>query len=195
MKRILIIALAFVAFAFTSCQKEPIGGTAVQDASGQWYITRQVVYSDGTVEDLFGPDNLDWFGKHMMLTYNTSDNESDKLFVDDLGEWYSPDDGMYLDFKVKATVDLSSLTISGSALENYYEDNTVDIQGAILKDAAKSAGGMPVDSIWMTVKISDDDYAAIMTEMYQYYGYDVTFEQWDHFLISGIRYTGFTADE
>ena len=43
---------------------------------------------------------------------------------------------MYLDFKVKAKVDLANLTFSADAAENFYEDNTVDIQGGIIKKEA-----------------------------------------------------------
>ena len=38
MKKILTIALALVSLAFISCQKDPIGGTATQEVSGQWYV-------------------------------------------------------------------------------------------------------------------------------------------------------------
>ena len=193
MKRILIIALAFVALAFTSCKKEPVGETAVKDASGDWYVKRVVVYADGEKEDIFGPDGMEYTDMFHLITYNTADNTSDEIFIDEQGEFYYKNYAMFLDFKVKAKVDLNTLEFSASAAENYYEDNTVDIQGKIIKNGAMSAGGKPIDSIFMTVKLSDDDYAGILDQLYgQPAG---TFEQWDHYEITGVRYTGFVADE
>ena len=197
MKRLFIIALAIISFAIASCQKAPeVGGTAVQEASGDWFVNRYMVMDDGTIMDYFGPEWIDFFdgktGKFHLITYNTSDNKADELFIDEQGEFYYRNMAMYLDFKVKAKVDLANLTFSADAAENFYEDNTVDIQGGIIKNGALSAGGKPIDSIWMTVKISDDtDYAATLNKLYggEY------FDQWDHYLITGVRYTGFEADE
>ncbi len=192
MKRILTIALAFVALAFTSCQKDPIGGTAVEAASGEWYVKAYAVFEDGSMEDVYGDD---WFGvldKFHLLTYNTSDNTDDVLYVDDLAVLY--DTGYFSateDFKVRANVNLSDLTFSATGAVNEYGDNTVDIQGGILKDAAKNASGMPVDSIWMTVKVEGSNAAAVMN----YYWGEEYLTQWDHYLITGTRYTGFALDE
>ena len=71
--------------------------------------------------------------------------------------------------------------------------NTIsDIEGGIIKDGAKTAQGKPIDSIWMTVKISDDtDYAAWL---HDYYGGEY-FTQWDRYLITGVRYTVLEEDD
>lgn len=192
MKKISII-VAFFALIFTSCQQLPeVGGTAVQDASGDWYVKRYMVYEDGSMEDYFGPDWMEYTDKFHLITYNTSDNKADELFIDEQGEFYYKNMAMYLDFKVKAKVDLANLTFSADAAENFYEDNTVDIQGGIIKNGALSAGGKPIDSIWMTVKLSDDDYASIMDQLFEVD--PGSFPQWDHYLITGVRYTGFEAD-
>ncbi len=192
MKRILTIALAFVALAFTSCQKDPIGGTAVEAASGEWYVKAYAVFEDGSMEDVYGDDWFDVLDKFHLLTYNTSDNTDDVLYVDDLAVLY--DTGYFSateDFKVRTNVNLSDLTFSATGAVNEYGDNTVDIQGGILKDAAKNASGMPVDSIWMTVKIEGSNAAAVMN----YYWGEEYLTQWDHYLITGTRYTGFALDE
>ena len=192
MKRILIVALAFFAFALASCEKAPIGGTAVQDASGQWYVKRVMQFADGSTEDYFGPDWLEMVDKVHMLTYNTSANDPDSLFLEDLGYFYAKSMNMYLDFKVKVKYDPATMTFSATEAPNYYEDNTVDIEGGIIKDGAKTAQGKPIDSIWMTVKISDDtDYAAWLND---YYGGEY-FTQWDRYLITGVRYTGLEEDD
>ena len=191
MKKI-IIALAVVALALVSCQKAPVGGTATQDASGQWYVTRLCEFSDGTTEDYFGPDWLDYAGKHHMLTYNTASNAQDTIFIEDLGCFYYKSLKMYLDFKVKAKFDPATLTFSATDAENYYEDNTVTLTGGIIKDGARTAQNKPIDSIWVRIKISDDtDYAAWLNE---YYGGEY-FDQWDGYLITGVRYTGLEEDD
>lgn len=192
MKRILTIALAFVALAFTSCQKDPIGGTAVEAASGEWYVKAYAVFEDGSMEDVYGDDWFDVLDKFHLLTYNTSDNTDDVLYVDDLAVLY--DTGYFSateDFKVRTNVNLSDLTFSATGAVNEYGDNTVDIQGGILKDAAKNASGMPVDSIWMTVKVEGSNAAAVMNDYWK----EEYLTQWDHYLITGTRYTGFALDE
>lgn len=192
MKKILTIALAFAALAFTSCQKEPIGGTAVESASGEWYVKAYAVFEDGSMEDVYGNDWFDMMDKFHLLTYNTSDNTDSVLYVDDLAVLYS---SSYFDatedFKVRTNVNLSDLTFSATGAINEYGGNAIDIQGGILKDAAKNASGMPVDSIWMTVKVEGSEAAATMN--YYFGGEYLT--QWDHYLITGTRYTGFALDE
>lgn len=192
MKRILTIALAFAALALTSCQKEPVGGTAVEAASGEWYVKAYAVFEDGSMEDVYGADWFGVFDKFHLLTYNASDNTDGVLYVDDLAVLYSTE---YFnateDFKVKTNVNLSDLTFSATGAVNEYGGNAIDIQGGILKNAAKNASGMPVDSIWMTVKVEGSEAAATMN----YYWGDEYLTQWDHYLVTGTRYTGFALDE
>ena len=184
MKKLVTLAFAAIALLSISCQKDPIGGTAVQDASGQWYVKRYIVLQDGSIEDPFG-----YYGyqpkPYLMLTYNTAANKADELFVDDLGEYYYKSWGMYLDFKVKTKVDLNTLKFSATAAENEYEDEAVTIEGQILKNAAKTAGGMQRDSIWMKVTHEGDTFIEDVMEI----------PGFDYYLITGVRYTGFEADE
>ncbi len=193
MKRILTIALAFAALAFTSCQKDPIGGTAVEAASGEWYVKAYAVFEDGSMEDVYGPDWLGYLDKFHLLTYNTSEDKDNVIFIDDVN-MVLYQSGLFPsseDFKCLANVNLSDLTFSASGAANYYGDNTIDVQGAILKDAALNASGKPVDSIWMTVKVGGSEAAAYLNE---YWGGEYL-TQWDHYLITGTRYTGFALDE
>lgn len=184
MKKIFIITLAIISSALISCQKESIGGTAVEDASGQWYVKRYLVFTDGSVVDGFGEFGYQ-LKPYLLLTYNTSDNKADELFVDDLGEFYYAGWGMRLDFKVKTKVDLKTLKFSAIGAENLYEDALVNIEGQILKGVAKTAGGAPRDSIWMKVTHEGDTFVEEGFEL----------EGFDHYLITGVRYTGFEADE
>lgn len=200
MKRIFIITLALVALVFTSCKKDPIGGTAVQAASGQWDVSRYFVTTSGElVEPLWFPDEdgsiVSYPNKFMMLTYNNNKNEADKLYIDDLGyykKWSDPDYGdiiaLYMEFKAVLNLDANALTFSADEAENEYEPvPLLNVQGAIVKDAAKTAGGTSRDSIWVSFKIDDPDIAAIIKEALEV-------ENFDHFLITGVRHTGFEKD-
>ena len=200
MKRIVIIALAVFAFAFASCQKDPIGGTAVQDASGQWYATWYFVTTSGElVEPLEIPSyGLKFNNTNLFLTYNTADNEPDKLFLDDLNaayQWKDPDYGtiikMYMDFKVKANLDPATLKFSAAEAENLYEENTLTLEGGIIKNGAKSAQGKPLDSIWISYKINEEGLQEWIEDPEDGLGVD----GFDHFLITGKTYTGFAEDE
>ena len=184
MKKIFTLALALVSLALMSCQKDPIGGTAVQDASGQWYVKRYVAFTDGSVQDLFGEAGYQ-DAPYLLLTYNTAADKADELFIDDLNEYYYSRWEMFLDFKVKAKVDLKTLKFSATGAENLYEEAPVDIEGQILKDVSKTAGGAPRDSIWMKVRHQGDTFIEEGFEM----------EGFEYYLITGVRYTGFEADE
>lgn len=166
-----------VLVAFTSCEKEEIGNTATVEMAGDWYVTVDAVDEAGAVvyedADLFG------MGRIHMLTFNTADNVSNEMMVSDLGNFW--------DFKVKVNCDPGNLTFSTNTtadnnLVDGYEDINVTISGGkIMPGAAHLASGVATDSIVFYVSFSDDEYP----EAYGYANYRV----------SGIRYSGFTADE
>ena len=67
MKKVLYLATMLLCMAFTSCQKEDIGGTATESLAGVWYVQANVVNGDGSVtEDPYG------LGRFQIMTYNTS---------------------------------------------------------------------------------------------------------------------------
>lgn len=168
-KFFILILLAFV--VFQSCKKDDIGGTATEAAAGEWFVTADAIKADGSIfeEDLFG------LGHFLLATYNTSDNSTDKLWIDDNKNFW--------EFKGVTKVDVNALTFSGDNVNNVSiagETFTIT-NGKILKGAATTPSGMPADSIVFEVKFSDDTYPAK-------YGYD-------RYRIGGYRYTGLTNDE
>ena len=175
MKKIFTIALAVISLALMSCQKDPIGGTAAQAISGEWYVYGYVVDEAGTILDETFVTDAFGVGKIHVVTYNTSANETNQIFISDLGNFW--------DFTVKVACDLNALTFGNSAeADNYaYESKVMVKNGKITKDGAMSAGGKPIDAIEFEVGFDDDPYPAK-------YGYD-------HYKFIGTRYTGFVADE
>lgn len=174
MKKVLYLATLLFCAAFTSCEKEEIGGTATESIAGDWYVTVNPVDEDGNeipeYEDLFG------LGRIHVLTYNTSGNTSDQLYVDDLGEFW--------EFKVKATSDINAMTFNtnGAIANEAYEDCDVTItDGKVLPKAGRQNNGSPADSIVFYVSFSDDPYPAA-------YGYA-------KYKVSGIRYSGLAEND
>lgn len=173
MKKIIYLLMVSVAFILASCEKDDIGGTSVEAMAGEWYVTVTCVDEDGAT--VYEDDEFFGLGSIHILTYNTSDNTSDQLWVNDLGNFW--------DFAVKATCDLESLTFTTNGeVENYSYECNVEISGGkIIYDAATTPSGMPADSIVFYVSFDDDPYPA-------YYGFE-------NYKISGYRYTGLDADE
>ena len=159
------LAVALVAFGIQSCAKEEIGGTAVQDMCGEWYVTVDAVDANGNVvyEDPYG------VGTFMMFTYNTNANVPTEFYIDD--------DYNFWAFRVIANVDYANKTFQVSnAIDDYYGISVDIVKGSIVKDGAKSDAGYTADSISFMVRFEDDEDAAD--------GY------WDYLWIHGYRRTG-----
>ena len=170
MKKILFLLIA-AGVLWTSCEKEEISGTATQSVAGEWIVTFDGVKADGSMayEDPFG------MGHTHILTYNTAKNVPTEMWVDDnLNTW---------EFKVVVNLNYDAATFStNDYVDNHaYESQVKITDGKVLFGAAKTPGGMPADSIVFHVWFDDDPYVAA--------GY------WDHFKVSGYRYTGFVDDE
>lgn len=124
-------------FGFTSCDEggdpDP-GQTAVVELAGDW-----------VVEVL---DNGEHFSDTYVSTYNTSDNTSNEMWVDDnCGGWC---------VKSKVSVDLTNQTFSGTDLEELYYGVTVTISDAVIvTDGATAPSGTIVDSINFNAVFSD----------------------------------------
>ena len=141
--------LSLLVAVFTSCEKEEIGGTAVQDMCGEWYVVVDAVDANGNVmyEDPFG------LGYLPIFTYNTNANVPTEMYVDD--------DGNFWDFRVIVNVDYNNKTFNVSnAVDDYYGINVDIVKGSIVKDGAKSPAGYTADSISFMVRFEDDDNAA-----------------------------------
>ena len=156
------IALSFgFAGCSTETSEEP-GGTNVQKMAGRWDVQVDIVDESGSVlyEDPYG------LGTITIMTYNTADNSSNQMWLDD--------DGKFWAFQMKVDVDYQARTFS--CPEKDYDaagtGTAVVTGGKILEGAAKNLHGMPNDSIVFNIKFSDDDN-------------NFTFR------VSGQRYTGF----
>lgn len=158
MKKIIIFSiLTAVLFAFSGCEEEfEPGQTNMMDMAGVWQV-------EHTYEG-------DGYGYTQIETYNTSDNSATEFWITDNGHfwWY----------KAKCPVNMETLTFEGTDLYSNYNDYeiTVSIQnGKIIPNAAVTASGQSVDSIYFEIKYSDggDDFHPV----------------------AGERYTGFTQDD
>ena len=159
MKKVLYLATMLLCMAFTSCQKEEIGGTATQNLAGEWYVKANVVNADGSViEDPYG------LGRFLIMTYSTSANNPNEIWVDDSKNFWN--------FKVKATGDVNSLTISAASAQNQRGDEiTVNItNGKIVKNGGVQNNGSPADYITMDVEFSDDAGTIYRLEGVRYSG-------------------------
>lgn len=174
MKRTLILVMILTAgiFSFTSCEKEPIGGTAAEAMAGEWYVTAVAVDKDGEV--IFEDADLFGIGKFHLDTYNTSKNNLTEMWIDDNENFW--------DFKTIIATDFNNKSFSATSAQNVKYDCKVTIEnGKILEGAATTPSGTPADSIVFTVTFDDDDYP----EANGYYGYR----------IAGHRYTGLAGDD
>ena len=159
MKKVLYLATMLLCMAFTACQKEEIGGTATESLAGQWYVEANVVNADGSViEDPYG------LGRFQILTYNTSANNPSEIWIDDSKNFWN--------FKVKATGDVNSLTISAASAQNQRGDEiTVNItNGKIVKNGGVQNNGSPADYISIDVEFSDDPGTIYRLEGVRYSG-------------------------
>ncbi|OIP82101.1 MAG: hypothetical protein AUK44_08680 [Porphyromonadaceae bacterium CG2_30_38_12] len=171
MKRIYFYAIILLSLPIfiTSCEKDPIGGTATEAVAGEWYVTAAAIDANGVVVD------ADWWGvgRFHLDTYNTSANTTDSMWVNDHGNLW--------DFNVKVGLNLSAKTFSGTDLENVsYVSKVTITDGKILLNAAKTPSGAVADSIVFNVTFSDDT--------------DPAQNGFVAYRVSGYRYTGLTND-
>ncbi len=174
MKKIfLIIALLVSGILLnTSCKKDEIGGTATESMAGEWYVTAVAVDANGDL--VYSDDDLFGIGNFHLDTYNTADDGTTKMWINDNGNFW--------DFKVKMDINLDAMTFSVTEGQNESYDSKVTItNGKIMYGAATTPSGMPADSISCIVSFDDDPYPAA-------YGYAA-------YRVAGYRYTGFTKDE
>lgn len=171
---------------FQSCDKdtEP-GGTAVQDMSGDWWVTYQNSVDENsfifdgkgsmpslnTVETSWKWDFIYSDSHSRLMTYNTASNSSDTIFINNNGndQW---------NYKVKVLVDYNNKTFQRDSTANLAKKEGLKVVGGkILKGAAKSPSGMSVDSIVFYIRFYDDKYGFTYTK------------------VSGFRRTGFPKDD
>ncbi|XOV92946.1 MAG: lipid-binding protein [Bacteroidota bacterium] len=168
MKNILYILIA--ACVLYSCATEDIdpGGAANNELSGEWFVTYD--------HSVYGADPFS-FGITRLLTSTTADESATEMIIDDENNAY--------EFRVKAKMDISSMTFGSSdTLVSYTDDYNIKVlirNGQIYKDAVTTEAGVMTDSIYFEVWFEDLElYTGIAN---------------DNLLVSGYRRTGFTDDE
>ena len=152
--------VAIAVLGLSSCAKEEIGGTAVQDMAGEWYVQVDGVDKDGNVvvEDPFG------MGYFPLYTYNTNENSSDRMYVSD--------DQNFWPFCVIVDVNYSAGTFQASGAEDSFNGISVDIvDGSIVKDGTVSQAGYTADSISFKVVFEDDNYVGVHYDYLWIHGY------------------------
>jgi Lipid-binding putative hydrolase len=123
-----------------SCTKKTLapGATNTVAMSNEWWVALSL-----NGNDLLGT-------RVLFATYNTSENVSDSLWLDDLNNGYQ--------FKVKVLADPKNETFSVDSAQNESYDIRVHIaNGKIIANGAKSKStGSVVDSIYMEASFGDD---------------------------------------
>lgn len=163
MKKILYSLMAiFAAVSLTSCEDFEPGGTATEKLAGNWICT--IYASDGSAwEEIYDGE---------FLTYNTADNDVDKIWIDD--------DGNFWETKSKIDCDVNTLSFGkeGAEYENVYYEMTQKIWGGKITfdGAIAPVSGAKCDKIEFYNSYSDDE------DELTYY-------------IVGYRRTGFTEDD
>lgn len=155
MKKILFAAIAIITLGLASCEKDGPGETATLKMSGDWVMT----FTDGT----------DAWGAPHGLTFNTSANVPNEIWVSDAGGFW--------DFQVKATCDQEALTFATNGwVDNAAYDCKVRItNGKITLNGETLPSGRVVDVISYDIEFDDDDPGNV----------------WH---ATGHRYTGFQED-
>ena len=182
MKKCFIAIAALATLMFASCEKDPIGATAVEPLAGQWYV--QVDGVD-TVNDVVVIEDFNE-GRSILITYNNANNDPNRLYINDLGEFW--------DFIVEVDCDLNSLTFSSNGEvpnESYSPCNVTITNGKIIKNGTTTPSGAKADLIQFDVNFDDDDlanYGMPGVSYGDYYGFHV-------YRISGWRYTGLVNDD
>lgn len=174
MKKIYFAILALATLTLASCEKEPIGGTAVESMSGQWYVQLSGVDENGNL--LLSDEDLFDLGSFHILTYNTAANEADSLWLKSVESFASISPLLgFLDYKVKVECDQRERIFNRKA------DDIAVFNGKILPGAATTPSGQTTDSIVYDISIAVDTLFAGA-----YY---------HHLRVSGYRYTGLANDE
>jgi hypothetical protein len=170
MKKIYLYLLALISTAglLSACEKDDpeVGYTAIGKATGEWWVTYKVETSPGTFEDIYQ------VGYTPLLSYNTSDNAANLIWLDDQGNFWP--------YKFKSGFEGSTMTFSAtnapSIVQSGGNNFTVNItEGKVILGGGLSKTKVPTDSIYFQAEFSDDPGTI--------------------YHVSGHRRTGFLEDE
>lgn len=156
MKKVIYFAALLLLTVFASCEKDEMGGTATESVAGQWYVKANEIRGGQVVEN----PNAERF---LILTYNTSANNPNEIWIDDLGHFKK--------IKIKASADVNGLTFSASQAQNQSGNNTVNVtNGKITPNGGKQNNGSPADYITMDVELSSESGVIYRLEGVRYSG-------------------------
>jgi hypothetical protein len=170
MKKIYVylLPLLITAALLSGCEKDDpeVAYTAVGKAAGEWWVTYKVETSPGVFEDIYG------VGYTPLLSYNTSDNAPNQIWLDD--------DGNFWPYKFKSSFDASNLTMAATNAPSIVQSQNTDFTVTVTEGKVVLGGGMsrtkvPTDSIYFRAEFSDDPGTI--------------------YHVSGHRRTGFLEDE
>ena len=135
----LLIRILFISLVLAACSKKPdIENTPTVKMSDDWFVES---FRDGAHEYDFA----------RIMTYNTSDPNSNQIWVDDLEHtWW---------FKGKFDIDYSTLSFKPkTGIPNLYAaPATIEVvEGKVIPKGGHSKTGVVVDSIYLKAKFSDD---------------------------------------
>jgi hypothetical protein len=105
-----------------------------------------------------------------LLTYNLSSDKGDSIWVDDQDNIWS--------FKVKAACNVKEKTFAVDSITSVVQDYPIKVaisNGKVILKGGKTKGGNVSDSIYLEIGFEDDPG--------------------NTYIISGVRRTGFTADD
>lgn len=155
---IMITAAAMLGISSCSTETdESAGGTAVQDMAGNWEVVIDIIEIDENGDSIHYGDYYG-FGALTFYTYNTNDNRSDSLYVDDFDQLLQVSSSLW-GVKAKVGCNLSNFTISGTNANLYASEDapeTCKVTGRIMPGAATNLHGMPNDSICVDVEFDWD---------------------------------------
>lgn len=201
MKKIITLLSISAALLLCSCAKDPIGGTNVQNVSGEWFVSAVLVDADGEEIDTYLEP-----GKHIhALTFNTNANDADSLILqvqdNDSEIDFGFGQGYTIVQDIVLHVDQASKTFSiKNAFYYEYDDETdvyADVTGSIVERGIKTKSGATADKIEITIALKDQDGANILEYFWNKYDFPSRYEGAvaTGIKLIGWRYTGLTADE
>ena len=133
----IFLSIAVVGLIWSCSKKPDVENTSTVKMAGEWFTQ---YYDGGTaVTD-----------HHKIITYNTSDPASNKLWVFDEEVW---------PFKAKFDIDYQSLTFKSLAATDNLEISGKKIkvyEGKVIPLGGRSKSGNIVDSIYLKLEFSDD---------------------------------------
>lgn len=209
MKKLLYLASLILALGFVSCEKEEIGGTAIKDFCGEWYVTCELI-TDGepfSAQDLYELEEIG--ATHFIVrTYNTASNEPNKMWISDMEQFGAGFKGAYTCAGFRTVVDLDKASgefsnpdyVKNSEVSFHYATNGIpefaDIKianGKIIPGGGVQNNGSVTDAIEFDLYTKDGYFDSYFPDAMAYY-YGMEFVV-DHIHFKGVRYSGLVEND